>query len=241
MKIKDATPFIIIIIAVAALSQAQTLEEVLSKMYKAQGSIEKMKEHNTVKWSSIINVGGKEATQYKYLKRPHFLRVESQVEGKTSIQAYDGKIAWQINPFKDIDKPKVMNEWETRQFALSADVDGALYQYKEKGVTVELVGRDDVDGTEAFKLKVTYKGLDVLYIYLDCETYLPIKSSYTFTQGDKKTVNDSYFFDYKPVDGVLFANRIQVKVNNMLVFQVLHEKIEVNIPMDDSLFTMPAN
>ena len=47
--------------------------------------------------------------------------------------------------------------------------------YKAKGHTVELVGKEKVEGTDAYKLKVTLKNGDVRYIYLDAETYLEIR------------------------------------------------------------------
>ena len=41
--------------------------------------------------------------------------------------------------------------------------------YKAKGNTVELMGKEDVEGTPAYKLKVTKKSGNIEYDYLDAQ------------------------------------------------------------------------
>jgi len=60
--------------------------------------------------------------------------------------------------------------------ALDADFDGPLVDYKEKGNTVEFLGHDVVDGDDALRLKVTLKDGDIIYYYLDPDTFLEFRT-----------------------------------------------------------------
>ena len=57
----------------------------------------------------------------------------------------------------------------------NADIDGPLVDYKSKGNKVELLGKDKLEGTDAYKLKATLKNGDVMTIYLDADSFLEIK------------------------------------------------------------------
>ncbi len=89
----------------------------------------------------------------------------------TAVQAYDGSVGWQIQPFGGKKDPELMGEDDLRDLLLDADFDGPLVDYKEKGSTVEYLGHDMVDGDDALRLKITLKNGDIIYDYLDPDTF----------------------------------------------------------------------
>ena len=68
-----------------------------------------------------------------------------------------------------------MGEDDVRDLLLDADFDGPLVDYKEKGSTVEYLGHDVVDGDDALRLKITLKNGDIIYDYLDPDTFIEIR------------------------------------------------------------------
>ena len=97
-----------------------------------------------------------------------------------------------------------MGEDDLRDLLLDADFDGPLVDYKEKGNTVEFLGHDVVDGDDALRLKVTQKNGDIIYYYLDPDTFLEIrKEVQEFIRG---SVRESVveMGSYKPVAGVMY-------------------------------------
>ena len=44
-------------------------------------------------------------------------------------------------------------------------MEGPLVDYRRKGHKVELLGKEKVEGVDAYKLKLTLKGGEVKYIY----------------------------------------------------------------------------
>ncbi|PYX46006.1 MAG: hypothetical protein DMG79_17790 [Acidobacteria bacterium] len=160
----------------------------------------------------------------------------------TSVSAYDGTTGWQIQPFGGHKDPELMGEDDLKDLLLDADFDGPLVDYKEKGSTVEFLGHDVVDGDDALRLKVTLKDGDIIYYYLDPDTYLEIrKDVQEFIRGSvRESVTE--LGSYKPVSGVMYPFSIsQGNKANPAQQTTTIEKIEVNVPIDPRDFNVPAS
>ena len=160
----------------------------------------------------------------------------------TAVTAYDGATGWQIQPFGGQKDPELMGEDDLKDLLLDADFDGPLVDYKEKGNTVEFLGHDVVDGDDALRLKVTLKDGDIVYYFLDPDTYLEIrKEVQEFIRGSvRESVID--LGSYKPVAGVMYPFSIsQGSKANPGQQTTTVEKIEVNIHIDPADFAVPAS
>jgi|Deesub1362B_J571_1020462.scaffolds.fasta_scaffold02419_4 outer membrane lipoprotein-sorting protein len=229
-------------ILMGAVALGQTADEIVKKYVDAIGGYETIKKIQTLKATGkvIMQQGTMEMPLVYYAKRPNKLRYETKLQGQTMIQAYDGKTAWWIFPYAGNPEPQIMPEEQAKEFLLNADFDGQLIDYKEKGHKVEYVGKEDVEGTETHKLKVTLKSGDVLYYYLDGEYYIPIKMSMKRTRKGVELEAETYFGDYKEVAGMLVAHSIETRVGGKPSVQVVLDSIRVNVDLPDSLFVMPA-
>jgi hypothetical protein len=158
------------------------------------------------------------------------------------VQAYDGSSGWQIQPFGGRRDPELMGEDDLRDLTIDADIDGPLVDYKEKGNTVEYLGHDIVDGDDALRLKVTLKDGDIVYYYLDPDTFIDIrKETQEFIRGSvKETVTD--MGSYKPVAGVMypFAMSTGPKGDPTSGATITVEKLEINTGVERSEFEVPA-
>ena len=232
-------------IALAVLAPcllAQSVDEILAKYVQARGGTEKLKSVKTIKTTATMTMGpGMEFPGTVIQKRPDLARLEFTAQGLTVVQAYDGKQAWQIMPFMGKKDPEPMAAEEAKETEEMADVDGPLVDYKSKGHQVELLGKEKVEGTDAYKLKLTLRNGDVQTVYLDADSFLQIK------EVDKRTVRgteqetESAIGDYKEVNGILFPFAIENSVKGSDQKQkITISKIELNVPVDDSIFKMPA-
>ena len=222
-------------------ASAQTVDELIKKNADAKGGLQKVRAIKSIKANAkVTQGGGVEIPIVLQQKRPNMVRMDMSFQGKTMVQSYDGETGWQINPFQGNPDPEKMAGDELKDVQEQADMDGPLVDYKEKGHKVELVGKEDVEGSPAYNLKLTLKNGDVRNIYLDAGTYLELKvSAKRKTSGGEIEV-EQYLGNYKPVDGVLFAFSIDTKVKGQTVSQITLEKIELGVPIEDSLFKMPA-
>ncbi len=224
-------------------ASSQTAEELVNKNIEAKGGMEKIKAIKTLRMTGKLIVQGLTATQGQDNMRPNLVRETTTLQGMTAVQAYDGSTGWQIQPFGGRKDPELMGEDDMRDLLLDSDFDGPLVDYKAKGNTVEYLGHDVVDGDDALRLKVTLKDGDIIYYYLDPDTYLEIrKETQEFIRGSVRE-NAANLGSYKPVAGVMFPFSIASGPKNDLTswqtFTV--DKLEANVPLDISEFAVPAS
>jgi len=231
---------LLVLLAVPSTTLAQSLDEVLQRYFQAAGGLDKMKAVRATRVSGRMSLGqGIEATFVRTGKRPNKVRLEFTVQGVTGIQAYDGENAWMLMPFMGQTQPELMPPDLARSMQEEADFDGPLVDYRAKGHQVELVGRESVEGTPAFKLKVTLKSGDVSFYYLDAEYYLPLRTESTRRfQGQELKVVTS-FGDYKEVGGLMMPHAITVTGQGPGTQQLIIEKVELNPEIPDDHFRMP--
>ena len=237
---------VIVLAAVSCLSvfvHGQTADELIQKNIQAKGGIEKIKAITSIRMTGKFNGGGGfTAATLQENQRPNLVRETFSLQGMTAVSAYDGTTGWQIQPFGGHKDPELIGEDDLRDLLLDADFDGPLVQYKEKGNTVEFLGHDVVDGDDALRLKVTQKNGDIIYFYLDPDTYLEIrKEVQEFIRGSvRESVID--MGSYKPVAGVMFPFTIsQGSKANPGAQTTTFEKIEVNVPINPADFAVPAS
>jgi len=175
-------------------------------------------------------------------QRPNLVRETFSLQGMTAVQAYDGSAGWQIQPFGGRKDPQLMGEDDLRDLLLDADLDGPLVDYKEKGSTVEFLGHDVVDGDDALRLKVTLKNGDIIYDYLDPDTFIEIRRE--IQQFIRGSVRDRVMGlgSYKPVAGVMFPFSISSGPKNHPDEQTYTmQKMEANVTIDPRDFMLPPS
>lgn len=221
---------------------AQTTDELLSKYAAAAGGTDKLKAISTLKRTGrFIGGGGFEAPLMSLNKRPNLCRSEFTTQGLTGVSAYDGKQGWKIEPWGGKKDPESMSDEELKSIMEDADFDGPLVDSKSKGITVESLGNEAVEGSDAYKLKVTLPSRDVTYYYLDPECYLPIKMEiHRFVRGEEH-VYEYTLSDYKRVNGVYLPFYLEGNSKGSAdKSKTVYSTIEANIPVADSLFIRPA-
>jgi outer membrane lipoprotein-sorting protein len=225
-----------------AAVQAQTADEIINKHLAARGGKDKIKAVQSERITGKLVMGqGMEAPITMELARPNKMRMEFTLQGMTGVQAYDGKSGWSVMPFMGKTEPEAMSADDIKQAEDQADMDGLLVDYKDKGHQVEYVGKEDVEGTPAYKLKVTKKNGDVVNVYIDAESYMNIKEAGKVKVRGQEIEGQTNFGDFKTVDGLVFPFSIEQKAQGAPGGMVISiSKIEVNPGVDASRFAMPA-
>jgi outer membrane lipoprotein-sorting protein len=237
------TAFVATTLALAAVpATAQTLDEILDQHFAAQGGRDKLAAVQSAKITLRQQAGGQEVPLTMYWKRPNKMRMEITYQGMVGIQAYDGASAWQVMPFLGKTDPEGMTGDDLKAVEEQADlIEGPLFNWKEKGNTVELLGKESVEGTEAWKLRLTSKSGDVTYYYFDVESMLQIRAEGKRKRGDQEIEFESSLGDYKEVGGLVFAHSIEQRPKGAPAGATYTiDKIELDVPIDDAVFAMPA-
>ena len=137
-------------------------------------------------------------------------RAEFGLQGLDIIQAYDGHGGgWKVNPLQGRKDAEKMSADEARSLADSALIEGPLLASRSDGSKVTYLGREDFDGTLAYKLKVAQKDGDEFVYWLDPDTYLEIKVDETRRVRGAEQTNETELGDYEKVAGVYFPMSVE--------------------------------
>ncbi|HEY2019356.1 MAG TPA: hypothetical protein VGH38_37870 [Bryobacteraceae bacterium] len=221
---------------------AQTADELVAKNLQAKGGIEKIKAIKSLRMTGKMQAGPMAIAVTVESMTPNLLRQDATIQGMTQIQAYDGSSGWQISPFQGRKDPELLGEDDMRSLVEEADFYGALVDYKTKDNRIEYLGLDTVDGDDAYRLKVTLANGDLVYYYLDPDTYLEIRTERV--QYIRGSVRETYtnLGSYKQVAGVYFPFSLEAgsKQNPGEGARITFDKIEANPPIPPQQFKMPA-
>jgi len=220
----------------------QTPDDIIAKNNDAKGGLAKQKAVTSVRMTGRMNVGpGIDAPIVLEMKRPKSMRIDIAIQGMTITQAYDGTVGWMLNPLSGRTDPEPLPSEAMKAVEEQADMDGPLIDYKAKGNTVELLGKEKADGTDCYKLKVTLKNGDTRTFFIDAESYLEIKvESRTMVRGTEQ-LGDTIVGDWKEVGGILMAHSVDTGQPGAPMRQKMTiEKIELNVPIEDARFTLPV-
>jgi hypothetical protein len=230
------------LVLIAMPAAAQTADEIVAKYIKTVGGAEKIQAIKTLRRSGkFTGGGGFEAAVLEENKRSNMVRQEFSLQGLTAVNAYDGKTGWKIEPWGGKKDPEPLGEEEMKSILEDSDFDGPLVNYQQKGNKLEFVGMEPVEGTDAFKLKLTLANGDVRYYYMDTDYYVPIKIDTKRTVRGAEREYETSLSDYKEVSGWYLPHSVETNVKGSANRQkVTFDKIEANVPIDDIRFHMPA-
>jgi hypothetical protein len=213
-------------------ASAGTADELVAKNLQARGGADQLRAITTMHTVGKMRLGGGlEAKTETYAMAPDKYRQELSLQGLTAVQSWDGQQAWAINPFEGRRDPQKVSGDDAKDLVQSADIAGPLLDAQKKGERIEYLGTEDIDGTDAHKLRVTYKNGDSRVIYLDPDQFLEIRVvDHRIVRGQEQ-VQTTDVGEYEKVDGVYFP--FEQGQNHI-------EHAELNKPVDASLFAFPT-
>jgi len=224
-------------------ASAQTAEEIVKKALDARGGVEKIKAVQTERVSGQVSFSrGMAGTFVVELKRPLKMHTEITVEGQKIIRVYDGKsTGWMINPFIGNKEVQPLPSEDLKTISDESDFDGPLVDYKAKGNQIELAGKEKLDDKPVYRLKLTNKNGGVRFYFFDASSFLLLKWEGIRKNGEEDLPWESFFSDFHDVQGLKYPFRIdQGSPGSEFKQTLIAEKIEINLPIDDSRFVKPA-
>jgi len=230
--------------AVCAQDKPQlTVDELVAKNVAAKGGADALRALQSVRLTGkmLVNEGQMQLGYAETKKRPDEVRTEATLQGMTAVEAYDGKEGWRISPFQGRKDPERMSADDVKPLMEDAEIDGPLVNWKEKGSTLEYVGREDVDGTSAYKIKVVRKNGDVNFVYLDPDHFLEIRILSQRVRHGAQEETETDVGDYEKIGGVFIPFSIESgRKGDPDKQKVVIEKAEANVPVDDAIFHFPT-
>ena len=231
MKRKNVLTVIIASI-LAITSFAQTSDEIVNKHLEAVGGIEKIKSVTSIKMSGNLNAGGNKLPVSIQINDGKAFKVEFTAMGMTGYQIITNSKGWSFMPFGGQKKPEPMTEDDVKKSQDNLDIFDALIFPKEKGNIVESLGKEELDGTECLKVKVTLKSGKEKTFYLATDTYFILKEIEKTTVNGAEIEQSTLLSNYKKISGVMLPYTMTNNVQGEITFTT----IEINPKIDTSIF-----
>jgi len=230
--------------AQAAAPAAPTVDQIIEKNVAARGGLKAWRAIQTMTMSGKLDAGGKSSVQLPFvmkLKRPRMSRLEIRFQGKTAIQVYDGENGWKVRPFLGRLDVEPYSAAELKIAADQLDIDGPLIDHEAKGIKVELVGEEPIEGHDAYKLKLTMKNGDVRHLWVDAQSFLEVKIEGSPRKLDGKLHKvEVYYRDFRPNGGLTIPYLMETVVENVKVNRKINiETVTLNPKLEDSAFAKP--
>ena len=236
MKLIRTSAIAIVAMLVSVFTFAQTAEEIVTKHIEAIGGAAAWKKVNSIYYEGKITVQGAEVSVTLTAVHGKGVRQNISVMGMTGYQIVTPTAGWNFMPFQGQAAPEAMTADQLKESADDLDVQGKLVDYKSKGHTVEYLGKDDVEGTECFKLKITSKAGNVETVFIDPKSYYIVRSVAKKTANGQENDVQTDLSNYKKLpEGIVVPFSIKLTEGELVI-----SKAEVNKQVDESTFK-PSN
>lgn len=238
---------------------AQTAEDIINKHIEAMGGLDKLKSINSIHMQGVaVMQNGTEITTNIYKVQGKLFRRDVDFGMGSFSTIVTDKEGWMSNPrnggaFEAMPAEMVKNQQS------ELDCAGPLVDFAAKGHKAELIGKESVEGTDCYKIKLTLaSGRDINY-FIDSKNFYVIQTTFKGGGGmmgggrpgggggqggaggggggrpggaDAETkINYS---DYKKTtDGFVFPFHMGF---GGMGAGMTYEKIEVNKPVDQKLY-----
>ena len=212
--------------------QAQTADEIIEKYITAIGGKEKWKQVKSMKVNGFIEVQGIKINFTQQAIHNVGVRVDAEFQGQKIIDITTPTKGWSQNPFGGRSSLQPISEEELKQKLDELDIQDEFIDYASKGSTVEFLRKDEEDGNEFYKVKMTTKNNNESVYFFDVNTSLIYKEEKTVKQQGQEMKMVTKVFDYKTIP---FGIKIPHKSEQMGQILVT-DKIEINTTIDENIF-----
>ena len=227
--------FVLIGLIAVTVVNAQSLEEIVKKHASAMKS-DKLASISTIKVTGKMSTMGMEMSMVILSKNPNKVKSTISFNGQDIISVYDGEKGYMINPMTGSSNPVELTGEQLQQVQENNSFNNSVVGYFKKG-QLTLEGEENVNDKPAYKLKTDLQGTPV-FLFIDKDSYMLVKTSTTMDQMGSKMGIDSYMTDYVDNNGVIMPKKTTTMANGMEASVMTLDNIEVNVPIDDSVFTV---
>jgi hypothetical protein len=230
------------------IAQNIKLDEILEN-YSRKNGLDRLANIRTLKITGkVTQVGGTELLITNFKKQPNKDRTDWEFQGTKLVSVIDGLTGWMINPIsgsfdpQDFSADMIKNGKKNfgMQNSPTDPWNNPFVNWKENGNNIELIGREELNGAQVYDIKIAFNNGDLVYYYMDTENFLILKMKQNSTFNGQVVEVESIFSDFRSVDGFKIPFKLENFYNATSVNLISIDKIEFNIPIEDSVFKKPV-
>jgi len=225
--------FVLTVLLLATAINAQSLDEII-KNYSVAMKHDELSKVSTIKITGSMTAMGMEMPMVMMMKNPNKIKVIYSFNGQDMVSVFDGEKGYMINPMMGSSDPVELTGDQLKQVQNNNTFQNEILNYFKNG-QITLEGQENVKEKPAFKLKVNLES-GPIYMFLDKASYMLVKTITNVDQMGTSMDVETYLTDYVDIDGVVMPKKTTAMANGMEAAVITFNNIEVNTPMEDSVF-----
>ncbi|MBI1341584.1 MAG: hypothetical protein GC171_01485 [Terrimonas sp.] len=237
MKLKFLNLSALFILGFALAGFSQTADEIISKHIEAIGGADAWSKINSIKQEGSLQVQGTDVDIVLTIMKGKGTRQDITLSsaGMTGYRIITPTEGWSYMPFNGQMAPEAITPDELAQDQDDMDPEGPFINYKAKGHKIEYLGKEDVEGTEAYKLKAEMKGGKVETFFIDPSSYMVIRTVVKQKVNGQEVEQQTDLSNYEKLpEGIVMPKTITLPFGELNITSVV-----VNGNVDESTFKKP--
>lgn len=222
-------------IATAGLS-AQSAEGIIKDYIDALGGQKKLDKVTSVQMKSLIESDMFEAEAHTTVLNGKGYKMEMDVQGYLIETCFTDKGGWRTDPMAGTTVEIPEEEFKMGKGAIY--VAGPFQNYKDMGITAELVGRKEINGVNAYHLRLSMEGTEITpNHYFDPKSHLLIRTVVVVDNQGMEMEAITEYKDYKEIEGgIKIAHVMDIDYGGQMSMTNTISEVKVNVPVDESIF-----
>jgi hypothetical protein len=241
MKMSKVILLVSVSCAILFNAKAQTADEVVNKWMNAMGGHDKLKSIRTIHIENEVSFMNNPATNTTWLSNGKGYKSVTDFNDQKIVDCYIANGGWSVNPLAGQPTPVAMPPAQVKMGQLQLEAGGPLLDYASKGGKVEMLGKDNVNGSSVYKILLTTASGQQAGYYISDSSFYILKEVTKINAGGQEFDINLIKTDYrKTPDGFLMPYSTELSFPG-LTANFVAKKIEVNKDFDASIFDMPKN
>jgi CubicO group peptidase (beta-lactamase class C family)/outer membrane lipoprotein-sorting protein len=223
------------IFSLSGALSAQTADEIIAKNIETRGGVRQLSSIKTLKYTGTFKEEGLNAKLTLFFKSPNKVLFHLGLGNLDARIGYDGRTMWKQFPGRT---PGQQPKSSDKLVAVFAEYQEFLMAYSEKDCEFEMVGRENFEGAEVYKIKVTPEYGQIIHLLIDRNNHTV---SCMFFENPAGSRYSFYLRDYREADGIVLPCSIDAEKSNGEITRLSFENIEKNVEIDETLFSLPIS
>lgn len=218
---------------------AQNVDDIIAKNLDAMGGKAKLATLNSVYEETNSSMMDNDFPGKVWIANNTAYRMEMDIMGAKMIITVNKDKGWAVIPMSGNNDAQDLPDDAIKAFAPRMNLAGPFYNYKDRGYTATLLGKDSVAGKDTYKIKLSKTGEPDGIFYVDAATYYIDKASVAMYMNGQTNQADIVYTSYeKTPDGYIYPVGYFLDLPQGK-FTTTVTKFTVNQPVDSTLFKKP--
>ena len=216
-----------------------SVDQILDKYVQAIGGKAAVQRLTSMVMKGTFEVPtfGASGTIERYSKAPNKFAIVVEIGGFGTVQqAFNGTAGWSQDPQNGM---RDLAGKELAQTKIEADIYREI-KLKELFPKMVVAGKDKVADRDVYVIEATSAEAGSAKMYFDAQSSLLVRTDQTAYNANEEVPTQTFFEDYKEVDGVKVPTTIR-QTNPNISFTMKFTDLKSNVPVEDSKFNKPAS